>query len=429
MRRPTIIKRSGSSTSRIKDSQVIKKLERLGDRPRKREWTMLNLLPSFLWRQPSMRPADNQHHTVWLFDNTAYQRVTLKTPGQSRSWHAEVVACVFRKDSRKDISAIVATIADLIGLDGEVGTERETRHRMAERLRPFLHHVASAHLMMLETPLPNNTTLIQQIGPTDSNGITSQVVTTGSRQITDGTSLQSSLRGWAGKVSMNTIFAGPEGWLVISDIDDTIKYTKTSESTGILRTTFAEEPTPIPGMPELYSHIHRELVPAWFYLSASPYNLYPFLRSFIHAHFKPGTLILRDSSWLDVSELIKSFTVNTMEYKMSRIDKIRRWFPQRQVLCIGDSTQKDPEAYAEIYRKHPDWIKVIWIRKVTDIPHLEEQNSPERFKAAFHGVPDTIWRVFEDPDEMASLVEGLRLHSNPYISQKVKKVLKGQTEK
>lgn len=369
---------------------------------------MLNAITSFLWKQPSMQAADVRQHTVWLFDNTAYQRITPKPAGQRR-WHAEVVACIFEKDSRKDISKFVATIADLIGLDGEVGTERETRHRMAERLRPFLHHVAPAHLMMLETPLPNNTALIQQIGPTDDSGITSQTVSLSSRHITDGSSLPSYLRGWGGNVSMNTVFAGPEGWLVISDIDDTIKYTKTSESTGILRTTFAEEPMPIAGMPELYSRIHSELVPAWFYLSASPYNLYPFLRGFIHEHFSPGTLILRDSSWMDVSELVKSFTVNTMEYKMDRIKKIRRWFPQRRVLCIGDSTQKDPEAYAEIYRKHPDWIQAIWIRKVTDVPHLDVQNSPERFEAAFQGIPGSAWEVFEQPDEVANLVDELKI--------------------
>ncbi|KAH8422787.1 phosphatidate phosphatase App1 family protein [Aspergillus melleus] len=410
MKRPAIVERAGSSTSRTKDSQVIKKLERLGGRPWKREWSMLNLVTSFLWKQPSMQAADVRQHTVWLFDNTAYQRVTPKPAGQRR-WHAEVVACIFRKDSRKDISKIVATIADIIGLDGEIGTQRETRHRMAERLRPFLHHVASAHLMMLETPLPNNTALIRQIGPTDGSGITSQVVTINNKQITDGTSLPSYLRGWAGNVSMNTVFAGPEGWLVISDIDDTIKYTKTSESTGILRTTFAEEPMPIAGMPELYYRIHRELAPAWFYLSASPYNLYPFLRGFIQEHFNPGTLILRDSSWMDISDLVKSFTVNTMEYKMDRIRKIRRWFPQRQVLCIGDSTQKDPEAYAEIYRKHPNWIQAIWIRKVTDVPHLEEQNSPERFEAAFKGIPDNVWEVFEQPDEVANLVGELKINN------------------
>ncbi|KAE8144190.1 hypothetical protein BDV25DRAFT_134885 [Aspergillus avenaceus] len=372
-----------SPSIQTKHPPVIKKLERLGDRSWRRG-SMLYFLTSSLWKQPSLQAVDFHQHTVWLFDSTAYLRVSSIAKGLNESWHADVVACVFEKDSRKDMSKFVATIADIIGLDGEIGTERETRHRITERLRPFLYHVKPAHLMMLEIPQPNSTTIIQQLGPTNGSGISSQVVNMGSRSIANGTTVRSHLRGSRDNVSMDTIFAGPKGWLIISDIDDTIKYTKTSESTGILRTTFVEEPTPIAGMAELYSHIHCELSPAWFYLSASPYNLYPFLRNFVREHFSPGTLILRDSSWLDISELVKSFTVNTMEYK------------------------KDPEAYAAVYKKHPQWIRAIWIRKVTDIPHLEEQNSAERFKEAFREVPGHIWKVFEQPEEVFNLVEDMK---------------------
>ncbi|PYH46140.1 uncharacterized protein BP01DRAFT_338500 [Aspergillus saccharolyticus JOP 1030-1] len=373
----------------------------------KRDSSMLQYLSSFLTKpSPTTQMANERQHTVWLFDNTAYQaRISGST--QPNSWRAEIVACVFQKDSRKDLSKLVAMVADLIGLDGEIGTDKETRHRIAERLQPFLHHTASSHLMMLETPLPNNVTQIHQIGPTDDGGIICQIVEAESGHLTNGASIRSYLRGWASEVSMSTTFAGPQGWLVISDIDDTIKYTKTSESTGILRTTFVEEPKPIAGMPRLYAHLQRDLAPTWFYLSASPYNLYPFLHGFIHTYFSPGTLILRDTSWLDVSELVKSFSVNTMEYKVDRAEKIHGWFPQRQVLCIGDSTQKDPEAYAELYKRHPDWIQAIWIRKVTDVPHLHEQNMPERFQSAFDGVPGHIWKVFEDPAELEHDVGGL----------------------
>ncbi|KAB8271236.1 hypothetical protein BDV30DRAFT_213957 [Aspergillus minisclerotigenes] len=404
-----------SLNAQTKHPPVIQNLRRLGDRLWRRD-SILYFLTTSLWKQPSLQAVDIRQHTVWLFDNTAYLRVSPSAKGLVESWHAEVVACVFRRDSRKDMSKIVAMIADLIGLDGEIGTERETRHQITRRLQPFLYHVMPAHLMMLEIPQPNSTTIIQQLGPTNSNGISSQVVNMGSRRITDGSVVRSYLRGSRDNVAMRTYFAGPNGWLVISDIDDTIKYTKTSESTGILRTTFVEEPRPIAGMPELYSHMHRELAPAWFYVSASPYNLYPFLRIFIHTHFNPGTLILRDSSWLDISELVKSFTVNTMEYKVKQIEKIRRQFPQREVICIGDSTQKDPEAYAEIYKRHPHWIRAIWIRKVTDVPHLEDQNSPERFKAAFQGVPDQIWKVFEQPETVFDFLVNLNVDTTTHFS-------------
>ncbi|KAL4865939.1 hypothetical protein BDV12DRAFT_187760 [Aspergillus spectabilis] len=363
----------GSPVVRAQDPTVTPRLERLSN-SWKRYSSMIRIISSTILRQPS-QVADLQQHTVWLLDNTAYRHPASHVSGEPHSWRVEVVACVFRKDSRRDVSKFVAVIADLIGLDGALGTEKEIRHRIAQRLQPFLHHVVSGHSMMLELPLPNHTTQIHQIGPTGDNGITSQVVNTGVRQIADGVRVKSHVRGIRDKASMETTFAGPEGWLIVSDIDDTIKYTKTSDATGIIRTTFAEEPKPIKGMPQLYSRIERHFEPTWFYLSASPYNLYPFLRGFLRDHFSPGTLILRDSSWLDISELVKSFTVNTMEYKVDRIAKIRRWFPHRRALCIGDSTQTDPEAYAEIYKRHPDWIHAILIRKVMDVPHMERQNA------------------------------------------------------
>ncbi|KAL4921592.1 hypothetical protein BDW62DRAFT_208191 [Aspergillus aurantiobrunneus] len=393
----------GSPVVRTKDPTVPQKLVRFSN-SLKRCSSMMRIISSTLLRQPS-QVTDVHQHTVWLLDNTAYRHPASHMSGEPHSWRVEVVACVFRKDSRRDVSKFVAAIADLIGLDGALGTEKEVRQRIARRLQPFLYHVIEDHLMILELPLPNHTTQIYEIGPTGDNGIISQVVNTGVRRIADGTRVRSHVRGVKDRASMETTFAGPEGWLVVSDIDDTIKYTKTSDTTGIIRTTFAEEPKPIVGMPQLYSRIESQFEPTWFYLSASPYNLYPFLRGFIRDHFSPGTLILRDSSWLDISELVKSFTVNTMEYKVDRIRKIRRWFPHRRALCIGDSTQTDPEAYADIYRRHPEWIHAILIRKVMDVPHMEELNSSRRFAEAFK---DPAKRRSTTMDEQTFIPETMR---------------------
>jgi phosphatidate phosphatase APP1 len=134
------------------------------------------------------------------------------------------------------------------------------------------------------------------------------------------------------------------------DIDDTIKVTLTSDPTGIVETTFADEPTPVSGMPELYAQIKSHLPEdtPWFYLSASPYNLYPFLRQFREQYFPHGTLILRDFSWKTISGLLSALTVGTEEYKTDRMKKINSWLPQRKMVAIGDSTQSDPEAYGEM---------------------------------------------------------------------------------
>lgn len=138
--------------------------------------------------------------------------------------------------------------------------------------------------------------------------------------------------------------------LTETDVDDTVKVTQTSDPLGIITETFANEPRPVPGMPELYAKV-KDLLPRdtpWFYLSASPYNLYPFLKEFRDAHLPPGTLVLRDFSWKTVSGLLSALTMGTEEYKTDRMSKIHEWLPRRKLIVIGDSTQSDPEAYGEM---------------------------------------------------------------------------------
>lgn len=221
----------------------------------------------------------------------------------------------------------------------------------------------------------------------------------------------------------NQQYAEPEGWAVISDVDDTIKITQTSDPTGILTSTFVvcyepqnpapdpqglmptckpvqsiltihppkqSEPTPTAGLPAFYSKLQALVTPnaPWFYLSASPYNLYPFLREFISQRYPRGQLILRDSSWMTIPGLLSNLTLGTHEYKVDRIRKVHSWLPKRKMILIGDSTQSDPEAYGDICRKYPDWVKLVLIRKVTDIAAVgsDRKNESERFEKAFEGV-------------------------------------------
>ncbi|KAJ5960169.1 uncharacterized protein N7479_007319 [Penicillium vulpinum] len=374
----------------------------------KRSSAFISFFSSFLSpKNPLAHPADPRKHTVWLLDNTAYQPVNEETDEYQLCWHAEVVACIFETEGRRDVGNLVAAIADYIGLDGEVGGDDEARRRITERVQPFLNHVSPARTVTLQVPI-SRPAQSHGLGPSDRNGIVSQTVDMGEMRIYDGEIVRPRLQHFGDEaVSMNTNFAVPEGWLIVSDIDDTIKHTKTLEPTGVIRTTFADVPEPIAGMPEFYRYLHAEFSPAWFYLSASPYNLYPFLHDFLDEYYYPGTLVLRDYSWMDITGLIKSFTEKTQEYKVDRMEKIRRWFPRRRVLCIGDSTQQDPEAYAEMYSRYPEWIHAIMIRKVTDVAHMEEKNEPGRFEEAFKYVPRHIWTVFEDPEELYDFVDEL----------------------
>jgi hypothetical protein len=373
-----------------------------------RLWGVIRAFTFFLGRRdPFVQPADPKKHIVWLLDSTAFRPVH-PYAHEPQPWQVEVVACVFVQ-GRKDLSKYIAAVADALGIDGKVGLDEATRKRMAHRLQPFVYSIAPGRTLTLEMSMVHGTVHTEELGPTDKNGIISQMVLTESRHdVSDGTTITPYLAGWDRQVSMDTIFAGPEGWFVISDIDDSIKYTMTPEATGILRTTFAEEPKPIEGMPEFYKYIQKQLQPAWIYLSASPYNLYSFLREFLRSYYVHGTLILRDSSWMDINGFLASYSQGTQEYKMDRMEKVHSWFPQRKVLCVGDSTQTDPEAYAGMYKKYPGWIHAIFIRKVTYVSHMEKKNSDERFRKAFEGVPEDVWKVFERPEELYELVDGLK---------------------
>jgi phosphatidate phosphatase APP1 len=89
--------------------------------------------------------------------------------------------------------------------------------------------------------------------------------------------------------------------------------TMTPDPLGVLKSTFVEDPVAIKGMSELYKIFEEQFNPAWFYLSASPYNLYPFLHKFVGDHFVPGTIILRDASWMFFSGFLQSLTEGVQE--------------------------------------------------------------------------------------------------------------------
>ncbi|MCJ1391674.1 hypothetical protein MMC18_004539 [Xylographa bjoerkii] len=350
--------------------------------------------------------VDVKEDVVWLLDNTAYRPV-LSDPGGCPPWEAEFVAAYFTRDGGKDVSGWVAEIADRLALGQQGDNRAEEEATIMERLIPFVNTIQPARFVNVR--FPNGE--IQKLGPGGRNAISSDIVgTMGDHH--NGATLEVTAipPEVAPHGSMLMHFAEPQGWTVVSDIDDSIKITMTMSPIGILRSTFVSTPTPITGMPELYKHINSLLSPSWFYLSASPYNLYTFLRPFLHQYYPKGTVILRDASWMDLSGFLESLTQGTEDYKASRMDKIHNWLPQRKILCVGDSTQSDPEAYGDMYRKHPGWVKAIFIRKVVAVKEMQktDKNDPARFEKAFKDVPKDVWKLFEDPSELYAAVGSLK---------------------
>ena len=179
---------------------------------------------------------------------------------------------------------------------------------------------------------------------------------------------------------------------------------------GILRSTFIDPPTPVTSMPALYAHINKLLNPAWFYVSASPYNLHPFLHQFIHSNYPAGPIFLREASWMELGGFLSSLTRGTQAYKRQRIQKLHQCLPRRKLILIGDSAQSDPEAYGDICRMFPGWVRAVFIRKVTGVAEMEDsgKNEDERFEVAFRNVKKGIWTTFEDPEEVWDVVNRLK---------------------
>ena|SRR5271170_7563749 len=207
---------------------------------------------------------------------------------------------------------------------------------------------------------------------------------------------------------------------LILDIDDTIKISDVRDRAKLLRHTFIDKHgTPVAGMPELYQSLTTRLSnPTFLYLSAGPWQLYRFVHQFVRTNYPLGEVILRDMSYVELSSFLETLTIGTQEYKEDELQKIHRWLPNKQFICIGDSTQTDPEAYAATYlslflmmltssyKRFPGWIKAIFIRVVEGVDVRIEKtrlNTPERFATAFDGVPRDVWRTFKDPSELMSI--------------------------
>lgn len=187
-------------------------------------------------------------------------------------------------------------------------------------------------------------------------------------------------------------------WCIISDIDDTVLET----STGYLPVlsaffhTFLKHPKPVKGMPELYRIIQLSLPqPRFWYISASPYKLFPYFRSRTSLKEYPNGNVVLPSR----EESFRIYlTRSVYKYKLECLEKLYHYYSARRIVLIGDSLMKDPEIYGEIYRRHPQWIIGILIRIVGQ--EHAYRNSIVRFEKSFAEVPFELCYIFRKPGEL-----------------------------
>lgn len=177
----------------------------------------------------------------------------------------------------------------------------------------------------------------------------------------------------------------PTGISIISDIDDTVKITNYLVKKEFYKNTFLREFREVSGMKELFHKCRSEYGDCFFhYVSAAPYQLFEELNNFFErVGFPQATYHLKRIRVKDKT-LLQLFA-DPKDYKLGQIEPILKTFPHRKFILIGDSGEKDPEVYAELYRRYPDQIEKIWIRNVNDA------NATR-----MDGVDPQRWRYFDD---------------------------------
>ncbi|CAF1112169.1 unnamed protein product [Didymodactylos carnosus] len=182
----------------------------------------------------------------------------------------------------------------------------------------------------------------------------------------------------------------------ISDIDDTIKVTGVTSTAAVLANTFAGEYKSIEKMADAYRYWEKRYNATFSYLTASPDQLYPFLREFLdRENFPSGSAHMRHFTWFDVNFIQFFMSANYIKSKTDTLNMFMKNTKNRQFVLIGDIFQKDPDIYADVYNAYSDRILKIFIRK--------EQNDDrgiERLEEVFKNVPREKWTAFENGDDL-----------------------------
>jgi phosphatidate phosphatase APP1 len=147
---------------------------------------------------------------------------------------------------------------------------------------------------------------------------------------------------------------------VISDIDDTIVASHVGSKVRMILTaalTNSRTRKPFPGVAAFYRALHAGANP-FFYISKSPWNLYAPLLEYLEIQQLPiGPLLLRDFGLRP-----------DKEHKRKAIEEVLATYPKLRFILSGDSGEQDPEIYSAVVHRHPNRIRAIYIRSVTEDP-------------------------------------------------------------
>jgi len=338
---------------------------------------------------PALASRLKTNETVLFFKVDAYQ----KTHTENSTWFVPLHAWVYEAENdsfwRKKL---IEEIADEIDLDDKSPEYQNLQYA----LKMFL--VDSQSFKRLNVSIDNQAF---SIGPSGFNGhiyntLKLDMSARNNEALLDIRVNESALENKK-KIRESVIRLIPkQGISIISDIDDTIKDSHVLDKKELIKNTFLRPAKPVASMKSWYQCIfkhfsNKDSSRAYFhYISASPWQLYPMLDSFLREYdFPEGSLYLRTFRIKDRSLL--NFLKPSTDYKISTISHLIERFPNRDFILIGDSGEHDPEIYADILRKFPARVKMIYIRKVPG-----SDLSAQRFNKAFNHIKTERWALFDE---------------------------------
>ena len=232
------------------------------------------------------------------------------------------------------------------------------------------------------------------------------------------------------------------GLAMISDIDDTIIETGiTGNFRAVMRNwrrvlmQMPEERILVPGADVFYNalggnaglregdghageHQYASRRP-FFYVSSSPWNLFSYLVTYMKGRGLPlGPISLRD--WGLNRETFGSSSHGA--HKRAAIEGIITTYPELKFALIGDDSQGDLTAFADIATANPDRIRAVFIRKVGEAMSAEELAAKAALEAS--GIP--LW-LGEGYSEGHKFLESIGLLEDNEASKIVDSVGKGET--
>ncbi len=319
-----------------------------------------------------------------------------------------VHAWVFEREARR---GALPLFAKYLGVDREQMSPTE-REQFERRARLFFVDVQSGKQLFV-----NDThDITTKLPKTNSNGVAQAIVKAPRPQILvessssatrDRTKLESGhlplwidfrVEGPTETFAGRALLVEDQGLSVVSDIDDTIRDTHILDRHEMLMNTFVREWRPVPGMSDLYRNLAQTRFDSRFhYVSNSPFALYPLLHDFLETEYFPqGSMHLRavslkSSLWRKLRQV-----EGPSPHKLQTISTLITDFPERQFVLVGDTGEFDPEIYAEVARRFPQQVKMIWLREVQ--PDVE--GSDQKLKQTMAGVPTEKWRRFFQASEV-----------------------------